>query len=154
MSSSATKTETIDTETGEIISAPAIVPGDASMVTVLARAELDTTISTAKAYPRSLKTVMGNILSLATLDEQTAAENLYAISRGGKQIRGGSIRLAEIIQQCWGNCRVDARVIQIDRGNKVSSPKERSMISKPTRRRERSCSAASPTSAAGSTTTI
>ena len=44
------KTETIDEETGEIISAPAIVPGDAGMLAVLARAELDTTISTAKAY--------------------------------------------------------------------------------------------------------
>ena len=106
------------TETGEIISAPAIVPGDASMLAVLARAELDTTISTAKAYPRSLKTVMGDIMSFATLDEQTATENIYALPRGGKPIRGASIRLAEIIQQCWGNCRVDARVIQIDRATK------------------------------------
>ena len=58
-------------------------------------------------------------MSLATLDEQTAADCMYAMPRGGKPIRGPSIRLAEIIAQQWGNCRVEARVIAIDRENKV-----------------------------------
>ena len=50
--SPAAKTETIDTETGEITNSTAIVSGDAGMVSVLARAELDTSIATAKAHPR------------------------------------------------------------------------------------------------------
>jgi hypothetical protein len=88
-------------------------------VSTIVRAELDSQIATARQYPRSLKTAIDNIMSLATLDEQTAAENMFALPRGGKPIRGPSIRLAEIIAQQWGNCRVEARVIAIDRANKV-----------------------------------
>src|SRR5262249_28257677 len=65
------------------------------------------------------KESMSNILSLATLDEQTATECIYAIKRGTKPLRGPSIRLAEIIAQAWKNNRVEARVVQIDRTNKV-----------------------------------
>jgi hypothetical protein len=92
---------------------------DTGMVSTIVRAELDSQIATARQYPRSLKTAIDNIMSLATLDEQTAAENMFALPRGGKPIRGPSIRLAEIIAQQWGNCRVEARVIAIDRANKV-----------------------------------
>src|SRR5215813_8443617 len=89
------------------------------MVGTIVRAEIDMQIATAKANPRSVNKAMGSILSLATLDEQTAAENVFAMVRSGKAIRGPSIRLAEIIYQQWGNCRVDARVISIDREHKI-----------------------------------
>ena len=108
-----------DEVTGEVLdtSVPALI--ETGMVATLVKAELDTQISTAKQYPRSLKGAIDNIMSLATLDEQTAADCMYAMPRGGKPIRGPSIRLAEIIAQQWGNCRVEARVIAIDRENKV-----------------------------------
>jgi hypothetical protein len=116
------KTETIDAETGEITvtNAPALI-AETGMVTALARAEIDTAIATARAYPRSIKVAMDNMLSFATYDEQTAIECIYAISRGGKAIRGASARFSEIAYQQWGNCRVDARVISIDRTNKQVS---------------------------------
>src|SRR5262245_8441279 len=95
----------------------AVVPD--SMIGTLVRAELDMQIATAKAHPRSVTSASANILSLATLDEQTAMDNVFALPRGGKPIRGPSVRLAEIIYQCWGNCRVDSRVVMIDRDNKV-----------------------------------
>jgi len=100
----------------EVTQVPAVID---SMVGTIVRAELDTQIATAKAHPRSITRAIDNILSLATLDEQTAAENVFALPRGGKPIRGPSVRLAEIIYQQWGNCRVDARVISIDREHKI-----------------------------------
>jgi hypothetical protein len=88
------------------------------MLATITKAELDSAISTARAYPRDLKEVMNNIKSLVCHDDQSALEAVYALPRGGKPIKGPSIRLAEIIAQCWGNCRVEARVIEIDRTNK------------------------------------
>ena len=105
----------IITRDGEIIET---ATPDASNLPALVRAEIDSAIATAHAYPRKMKIVVDNIVTLATMDEATAAECIYALNRGGKAIRGPSIRMAEIIAQTWGNCRVDARVIETDRVNK------------------------------------
>ena len=104
------------TRDGEVIER---MTPDASNLSTLVRAEIDTAIATARQYPRRMKVVIDNITTLATLNEATAAECIYALNRGGKAIRGPSIRMAEIIAQTWGNCRVDARVVSIDRTNKV-----------------------------------
>ena len=85
----------------------------------LARAEIDVQIATARKFPRSIALAAKNIRSLVTLDKDTAEECMYALPRGGKPIQGPSIRLAEIIFQCWGNARCDARVVDIDRVEKV-----------------------------------
>ncbi|WP_099863821.1 hypothetical protein [Pararhizobium haloflavum] len=108
------------TEDGEIIETTGTaLMQDAGTVSVLAKAEIDTQISTARQYPRSISRAMNNILSLATLDEQTAEECIYALKRGGKPIRGPSIRLAEIIVTQFGNNRSGAQVVDIDRTNKL-----------------------------------
>jgi len=82
------------------------------------RAEIDMQIETAKRFPRSIQRATGAILTLSTMDEETAAECNFALPRGGKPILGPSIRLAEIIQQCWGNCRVSARVVNVNTDEK------------------------------------
>ena len=89
-----------------------------SQMVALARAEIDHQISTARAYPRSLHRVVSSITTLATLDEETAQECIYALPRGGKPIVGPSARLAEIIVSQWGNCRVSTRVVHVDRAEK------------------------------------
>jgi len=120
MNTAKTKPVDHDEITGEVTDATNLpMLAETGMVSTIVRAELDSQIATARQYPRSLKTSIDNIMSLATLDEQTAAENMFALPRGGKPIRGPSIRLAEIIAQQWGNCRVEARVIAIDRTNRV-----------------------------------
>ena len=86
-----------------------------SLAVGLTRAEIDQQISTARAYPRSYKSVATRIMSLATLDEESAEECLYALPRGGKPIKGPSIRFAEILKQSFGNCRSAARVVHVDR---------------------------------------
>ncbi len=85
----------------------------------LQRAEIDTQISTARAYPRQLALVARNVHSLVTLDEESAEECMYALPRGGKPIKGPSARFAEALLQSYGNCRSAARVIKIDRKEKV-----------------------------------
>lgn len=106
-----------DAETGEITTE--LVQIDTTALSAIVRAEIDTQIATARQFPRSIKGAIGNILTLATLDEDTAIECIYALKRSGKPIRGPSIRLAEIIATQWGNNRSGAQVVAIDRVNKV-----------------------------------
>ncbi len=89
-----------------------------ALAAILTKAELDQQVSTAKAFPRVLSKVISNIQTLATLDEESAKECIYALPRGGKPIRGASIRMAEIIVSQWGNCRAEARVVHVDRVEK------------------------------------
>lgn len=92
---------------------------DASLAVGLSRAEIDTQIATARRWPRQITKVSSSILSLATLDEETAEESMYALPRGGKPIQGPSIRFAEIVKTSYGNCRAAARVVHVDRVEKV-----------------------------------
>ncbi len=95
------------------------LPAQTGIAAALARVEIDQQIATAHAFPRNLQQVKANISSLVSLDDETAEECVYAISRGGKAIRGPSIRMAEIVFSCYGNARSAARVINIDRIEKI-----------------------------------
>lgn len=90
-----------------------------SMVVQLAQAELNQAVTTARAFPRSIKKAVDSIISLATLDAETAAECIYALPRGGKPIKGPSVRFAEIVAAMYGNCHVGSRVVAVDRVDKV-----------------------------------
>ena len=86
---------------------------------MLARAELDTQISTAKAYPRNAIRAVEYATQLATMDEATAQSCFYCLPRKEKdgtkkEIRGASIRLAEIIANAWGNIHAATRIIEND----------------------------------------
>lgn len=107
----------IITADGEIITAPAGAE-QMSLVANLTRAEIDQQIATAHRFPRLVSKVTKNVLSLVTIDEQAAEECTYALPRSGKSITGPSIRLAEIVAGQWGNCRIGARVVHVDRAEK------------------------------------
>jgi len=79
-----------------------------------ARGEVDTQIATARRFPRSIKAFREKSLSLATLDEETAASCFFSLPRGEKPIEGPSVRLAEIVATSWGNLRSQASVVDID----------------------------------------
>lgn len=78
-----------------------------------ARAEVDIQIATARRYPRNVAQFKDEAMSMATIDEDTAAGCFYALPRGGKPVEGPSARLAEIMLSSWGNVRADARVIEV-----------------------------------------
>ena len=105
------------TADGEVLSG-FMTPEQASLAIQLSRAEVDQKIATARAYPRQVTKAIQNIMTLATLDEETAEECSYALPRGKKPIVGPSARFAEIVYQNWGNCIVGARVVHVDRVEK------------------------------------
>lgn len=102
----------------EITELPATTTQGQSLVGQLVKAEIDQQIATAHAYPRSVARVVKNVLSLVTISPAAAEECGYALPRGGKPILGPSIRLAEIVAGQWGNCRIGARVVHVDRFEK------------------------------------
>ncbi len=91
---------------------------DAGLVGTIARVEIDTLISTARQYPRSVSVAIKRMCDLATIDEQASGECVYSLPRGGKTLEGPSIRFAELAAQSWANARVAARTTVIDRVEK------------------------------------
>ena len=88
-----------------------VTPDALSLIT---KAEIDMQISTAKAFPRSLKTFIDKATSMVTLSEDIAESCIYSLPRGGKNLEGVSVRLAEIVSATYGNIRSGARVIAND----------------------------------------
>lgn len=85
----------------------------------LVRAELDIQITTAKAYPRNPDDFIQLATQLATQDLETAQSCFYCLtrkSRDGKvsEIKGASIRLAEIAAASWGNLHAASRIVEND----------------------------------------
>ena len=71
-------------------------------------------VATAKQYPRVLSRVKQDMLSFATLDEETASACFYTLPRGGKTIQGPSVRLAEIAISSFGNISAGTRVLSVE----------------------------------------
>jgi cyclophilin family peptidyl-prolyl cis-trans isomerase len=95
-----------------------LAPIGGSALAVLTKAEVDIAISTAKRWPRSVQRFKAEAISMATVDEETAASCFYTLKRknqNGDQtvIQGESIRLAEICAVSWGNIRHASRVIEV-----------------------------------------
>jgi hypothetical protein len=81
------------------------------------KATCDIQIATAKQFPRNVMNCTNNMIAIATMDLETAKSCSYALPRGGKTITGGSVHLAKIIAQNWGNLRVESRVSKITATN-------------------------------------
>ena len=88
---------------------------DMSVIYSQDKAVIDTQIATAKAYPRNLKKSVDNAVFIVTLDEETASTCSYSLPRAGKVITGPTVHFAKILAQNWGNLRIEAKVITIDR---------------------------------------
>lgn len=81
---------------------------------VQTRGEIDMQIATAKRYPRSVKKFIDDVMTMATLTDETAAACFYNKPQGGEMITGPSARLAEMVASCWGNLAVDGRPVADD----------------------------------------
>lgn len=77
------------------------------------KAAIDVQIATAKAFPRNINRATENAVAIVTIDAETAKTCTYSVPRGGKAITGPSVHLAKILAQCWGNLRVEAKVVDI-----------------------------------------
>lgn len=92
---------------------PEVLPADSgnNSLELVTRAEINQQIATAHAYPRNPAKAKSGMLTIATMDEETAGACFYSLPRGGKSIQGPSIRMAEIAASQWGNLRVQTRII-------------------------------------------
>lgn len=99
-----------DYDDGEGGTMVATAPATAGLA-VTVSAEIDRQISTAKAYPRSVKRFVAKATELVTLNEGVAGSCIYNLPRGGKQIVGPSVRFAEMVASAYGNLRCGARVV-------------------------------------------
>lgn len=79
------------------------------------KAQIDIQIATAKAYPRNITRSTDNAITIVTMSKKTASTCNYSLPRGGKNITGPSVHLAKIIAQCWGNLRIESKVVDIGR---------------------------------------
>jgi hypothetical protein len=84
----------------------------ASLALATARAEIDSQIATAKAFPRNVKKSFDKCLAQATFSPSVAQKCVYRLPRGGQTIEGPSVHLAEIVANAWGNVRFGARVVE------------------------------------------
>ena len=71
-------------------------------------AEVQASMMIARANPRDQRRAMDNILNACTR-ASLAESALYSYSRGGTDITGPSIRLAEAMAQSWGNLQFGIR---------------------------------------------
>lgn len=93
------------------------LPADTRALEALTRGEIDIQIATAKRYPRSIQQFQQQALSMATIDEDTAAACFYVLPKrqgSDKPIEGPSVRLAEIVASAWGHMRVEGRMVGED----------------------------------------
>lgn len=74
-------------------------------------AEVQAAMVIAKRFPRDPRVAMDRVLMACT--RPTLAEAaLYSYARGGQEITGPSIRLAEAMAQAWGNLQIGVREIE------------------------------------------
>jgi len=88
-------------------------PADASasIQSSRATAEVQGAMVIAKKFPRDAVAAYARIM--AACQRRSLAERaVYTYPRGGTKVEGPSIRLAEVLAQCWGN--LDFGVIELD----------------------------------------
>lgn len=95
-----------------------LVPAES--VVDLQRAEIDTEIATAKAYPRDVARAMSSIRSYIQGSKSVAQECIYTkpVGKGDdgrmKHVDGPSIRFAELLLSEWTNIRFGTRLVAED----------------------------------------
>lgn len=99
------------------ITAVEVVPYvNATALTAFDRAQMDSQLARAEMRPRNIDKARREMLVLVTSDAEIAAGMHYRLERkkkggGSNDIVGETIRFAEIVEYCWGNLRVESRVI-------------------------------------------
>lgn len=77
--------------------------------------EVQAMLVIAKRFPRDQMAAMDRVLQACT--RPTLAEGaLYSYNKGGSDVTGPSIRLAEAIAQCWGNLQFGIRELSQSNG--------------------------------------
>lgn len=86
---------------------------DVSVLYLQDKASIDVQVATAHAFPRNVTKAKNNAIAIVTMDIEIAKTCTYSVPRGGKAITGPSVHLAKIMAQCWGNMRIEAKVVDV-----------------------------------------
>lgn len=100
-------------EEGEIIQVGAL-----SVASTRAAQEVQAAMVIAKRFPRDSVAAFDRVMT-ACRRPSLAEDAIYTYPRGGTQITGPSIRLAEVLAQAWGN--LDFGWIELERGEGEST---------------------------------
>lgn len=95
----------------------AIEAVQAGAIESITRAEIDVQVATAKRFPRSIARFLQEASSMVAATPDIAAACRYSLpARKGssERIEGSSVRLAEIVAACWGNLRIQGRIVGDD----------------------------------------
>jgi len=106
-----------ETDENDIVS---VVETNTELLYSQDRALIDMQIATAKQYPRNVAECIEEAIAVATMDAETAVSCNYTIPRANKIITGGSVHLAKILVQTWGNIKAGARVVATDDKHVIS----------------------------------
>lgn len=93
------------------VAAPAPTAVSAAVAQEREIAEVQAAMVIAKRFPRDQRVAMDRVL-MACARPTLAEAALYSYARGGQEVTGPSIRLAEAIAQAWGNLQVGVREIE------------------------------------------
>ncbi|MEM6988885.1 MAG: hypothetical protein AAF721_00265 [Myxococcota bacterium] len=99
--------------------------GDVEVIGPGALAQISTAdtlaqVEVARGHRREVSRFTDDTLTIACLNESTAAACFYRLPRAGETIDGPSIRLAEIIATTYGNLRVSAHVAEIGKAEVIA----------------------------------
>jgi hypothetical protein len=97
---------TLGAEEGDLVSRM-----DTTAIAAITRSEVESQITAAHKYPRSIARFLKDARTLATITQDVAESCIYSIPRDGKLIAGPSVRLAELCASAYGNLHVAARVL-------------------------------------------
>jgi hypothetical protein len=82
---------------------------------LMVKAEIDSQVTTAKAYPRDLAISVKKAMSTACFNQAIAQACMYTKPVGKSDtVTGASIRLAEIMIAAWGNIHCSTRLVRND----------------------------------------
>lgn len=93
-------------ETGEIINTT-------STVAEISKSEVEAQLDAAHKYPRRISYFMEEAKTMVSRSQEIAESCFFSMPRGGKNIMGPSVRLAEIAASAYGNLQVAARPIDV-----------------------------------------
>jgi len=94
-----------------------VVSMDSVALESITKSEVMMQLDAAHKYPRKIPVFLENAIALCTMSEVTAKSCIYALPRyeNGvqKDIKGPSIRLAEMAANNWRNLRLGSRIIDV-----------------------------------------
>lgn len=98
----------------------ALVPAPEANTQLLKMGEL---VDVARRYQRSIVDVFQEAKDMISIDKDAAKNCGYSIPRGGKNITGPSVRLAEIAHAAWGNIMISTDNFEVIRDQTTGAVK-------------------------------